>query len=59
MSKNKAKKIFARLAFEDIIVPIEDQEKIFSSTQTYLIGYEDEHGEECEEDGTFLNQKTK
>lgn len=53
----KTNKVFARLGFEDIIVPLEDSEKIFSSTETYLVGYEDKDGEECEEDGTYLDQK--
>ena len=46
--------IFARIGYSDIVVPIEDQEKIFSSTDTYLVGYELEDGTECEEDGTKL-----
>ena len=41
----KAEKVFARLGFEDLIVPIKDSEKIFSSTETYIVGYEDEHGD--------------
>lgn len=53
----KTNKVFARLGFEDLIVPLEDSEKIFSSTETYLVGYEDEAGEECEEDGEYLDQK--
>ena len=54
----------ARIGFEDVILPIEDVEKSLSVVDekgdtfggTYLIGYEDEDGEECEEDGTYLNQ---
>ena len=34
----KTNKVFARLGFEDLIVPLEDSEKIFSSTETYLVG---------------------
>ena len=56
MAVRKTNKVFARLGFEDLIVPLEDSEKIFSSTETYLVGYEDEAGEECEEDGTYLLQ---
>jgi hypothetical protein len=52
----KAKEIFARLGFSDIIVPLEDSEKIYSSTDAYIVGYEDEDGEECEEDGIYINQ---
>ena len=47
-------KVFARIGFSDIIVPIEDQEKTFTGTDTYLVGYELEDGTECEEDGTKL-----
>jgi hypothetical protein len=53
----KTDKVFARLGFEDLVVPFEDSEKIFSSTETYLVGYEDKDGEECEEDGVYLDQK--
>tara|TARA_R110000787_G_C13083642_1_gene410436 strand:+ start:61 stop:333 length:273 start_codon:yes stop_codon:yes gene_type:complete len=58
----KAKKIFIRIGFEDIIVPIENAEAVIKETSPQycdhyiLIGYEDEDGEECEEDGTYLNQ---
>ena len=48
------KKVFARLGFSDIIVPIEDVEKIFSATETYLVGYELEDGKECDEEGNLL-----
>jgi hypothetical protein len=52
----KAQQVFARLGFSDMIVPLENSEEIYSSTETYLVGYEDEEGEECEEDGTYLDQ---
>ena len=53
----KAKKIFIRIGFEDIIVPIENAEAVIKETPPqYCVGYEDEDGEECEEDGTYLNQ---
>ena len=52
----KTNKVFARLGFEDLIVPLKDSGKIFSSTETYLVGYEDEEGEECEEDGMYFDQ---
>jgi|TARA_B110000908_G_C10054765_1_gene357871 hypothetical protein len=53
----KASKIYARIGFEDIIVPITDMEAVIEEVPPqYLIGYEDSDGEECEEDGTYLNQ---
>ena len=58
---HKTNKIFARLGVEDIIIPIKDIEQDTNpeSINTYLVGYEDENGNECEEDGTYLNQKIK
>tara|TARA_R110000868_G_scaffold411408_1_gene703756 strand:- start:3451 stop:3648 length:198 start_codon:yes stop_codon:yes gene_type:complete len=53
-----AKNIFARIGFEDIIVPVDEMESIVEEVSPqYFIGYEDEHGEECEEDGTYLRQE--
>ena len=62
----KAEEIYARIGFEDIIVPITDMEapKPYCSPKAvieevppqYFVGYEDSDGEECEEDGTYLNQ---
>ena len=56
MAGKKAKQIFARIGFSDVIVPIEKQEDRIIGEDTYIVGYEDEEGEECEEDGTYLNQ---
>ena len=54
---NKAKKIYARIGFEDITVPIADMECVVEEVPPqYFVGYEDIDGEECEEDGTYLNQ---
>ena len=61
----KANKIYARIGFEDIIVPIADIEAIIEEPflhhlpPQYFIGYEDEDGEECEEDGTYLIQNQR
>ena len=56
MSK-KAKEVFARFGFEDAIVPIKDINAVIEvPTSQYLVGYEDEDGMECEEDGTYLYQ---
>lgn len=57
----KAKEIFARIGFEDTVVPIKDIDavyvfKIEMPTSQYLVGYEDLAGNECEKDGTYLNQ---
>ena len=53
----KAKEIFVRIGFEDMIVPIKDSTYVKETpTPQYLVGYEDAEGNECEEDGTYLNQ---
>jgi len=57
------KKVFTRLGFSDLVV--EDQEMVVCiideqgnplEVDTYIIGYEDEDGNECEEDGKPLNK---
>lgn len=49
------KKIYARIGFSDIVVPIEDQnKKITEVPDTFLVGYEDEDGNECDEEGNKL-----
>lgn len=52
----KATKVFIGLGVNDIIIPKEDAEKDINSKSinTFFVGYEDEDGEECEEDGTYL-----
>lgn len=53
------KKIFARIGFADVIVPIEDafnNDKPIIGKDTFLVGYEDEDGNECDENGNPLNQ---
>ena len=53
----KTSEIYVRIGFEDITVPIADREAVIEEvTPQYFIGYEDLDGEECEEDGTYLNQ---
>lgn len=50
-------KIFARLGFEDLVVPIKDVEAIVEEpTASYFIGYELEDGTECTEDGMPLRE---
>lgn len=52
----KAKIILVRLGFSDVVVSKEDLESgEYMKPDSYLIGYEDEEGKECEEDGTYLN----
>lgn len=54
----KANKVFARLGFADRVVPIEEvQNNAITIVQdvSYLMGYEDEEGRECLEDGTYLD----
>ena len=51
-----SKKVFARIGFADVIVPIEDIDKMIKIVpDTFLVGYEDEDGNECDEDGSPLN----
>jgi hypothetical protein len=53
----KTDKVFARIGFEDVTLPIAEMESVIEEVSPqYLIGFEDEHGEECEKDGTYLNQ---
>ena len=58
MSVKKAKEIFVRLGGEDLIISKKDFENNNYGTDCtyYFIGYEDECGNECKEDGTYLNQ---
>ena len=54
----KAETVLVRLGFSDIIVTKEECEMgEYEKPDSYLIGYEDENGKECKEDGTYLNQK--
>ena len=55
----KTNKVFARLGFEDKVVTLEDANNNdikITQDEVFLVGYEDEHGEECDEDGIYLNQ---
>jgi hypothetical protein len=55
----KAEKVFVRFGFSDMVVTLEDANNNdikITQDDCYLVGYEDEYGEECEEDGTYLNQ---
>ena len=53
----KAEKVFVRFGFSDKVVTLEDAENNdITQDDCFLVGYEDEDGDECEEDGTYLNQ---
>jgi hypothetical protein len=55
----KAEKVYARFGFSDKVVTLEDannNEIDITQDDCFLVGYEDEDGDECEEDGTYLNQ---
>jgi len=55
----KAEKVFVRFGFSDKVVTLEDannNEIDITQDDCFVVGYEDEFGEECHEDGTFLNQ---
>ena len=64
----KANKVYTRLGLQDIVLTQEQAEKLSGyhilydengkevvEFETYLIGYEDEDGNECEENGEYLN----
>ena len=54
----KAKEVFVRLAAEDIVITKEEYEKDSYGTDCtyYLIGFEDIDGNECDEEGNYLNE---
>ena len=62
MAIEKTLEVFARIGFSDKIVSLEDANdnnvRIIGE-DTFLVGYEDGSGRECEEDGTYLDQKYK
>jgi len=57
MEKKKANEVFAIIGFADKLVSLEDaRDNSLTLTQdeSYLVGYEDAEGNECNEDGTYL-----
>ena len=58
-----AKEVFVRLGFSDMVVTMKeamDNTNEICSPNSYVAGYEDENGKECNSDGTYLgdpNQK--
>lgn len=66
----KANKVLVRLGVSDIVLTQEEIEKsgtylqlldsdgnVIVETDTYLVGYEDEDGNECYKDGEFKLEK--
>ena len=53
----KAPEVLVRLGFQDIVVTKEEWENgEYQKPDSYTVGFEDQLGNECEEDGTYLNQ---
>lgn len=53
----KATEVFAIIGFADKVVSLEDaRDNSLTLTQdeSYLVGYEDADGNECNEDGTYV-----
>ena len=65
----KANKVLKRVGISDVVLNAEELEKLETAIltifdednqplfeiNTYTIGYEDEYGNECHEDGEYLN----
>ena len=55
----KAETVFVRLGFSDKVVSLEDAQNsdvVIIQDESYVAGYEDYHGRECQADGTYLDQ---
>lgn len=56
----KTDKIFVRYGFEDKVMSVKsalsDSAEI-CACESFLVGYEDEHGEECDQEGVYFDQK--
>jgi len=57
----KATNVFVRLGASDCVITKEQWQNDFQpeDVEFHLIGFEDEEGRECSEDGTYLDQKFK
>tara|TARA_R100000541_G_scaffold21346_1_gene31280 strand:- start:19103 stop:19327 length:225 start_codon:yes stop_codon:yes gene_type:complete len=54
-----AKKVMVRLGFSDMVVTMEeamDNTNEICSPDSFVAGYEDENGKECNSDGTYFDQ---
>ena len=51
------KKVFARIGFADVTVPVEKAfDPITVVPDQFFVCYEDEDGNECNEDGSSINE---
>lgn len=60
MSLKKAKEVYVRLGIPDYVYTKEEYDKGETPDlpeNAWLVGYEDEDGNECDEDGVYLNQE--
>jgi hypothetical protein len=58
----KAEKVMVRMGFSDQVLSLKDaydNNKEICSCESYVVGYEDENGRECTEDGTYLDNKNE
>lgn len=55
----KAKDVYVRIGFSDQVVSLKDAvdpNKEICSCDSYVVGYEDKDGRECNSDGVYLDQ---
>lgn len=55
----KAEKVMVRLGFSDQVISLADamdNEKEICSCDSYVVGYEDEDGKECDSEGNYLDK---
>ena len=55
----KAKEVYIRFGVADVIIPkdlYENEGFHDIEFEPYIVGWEDENGEECDEDGIYLDQ---
>jgi hypothetical protein len=58
--EKKASKVYVRLGFEDQLVTKEEAEfGEYDTPASYLVGYEDFEGRECDEDGNYIFNDSK
>ena len=51
----KADPVFVTLSFTDVSVPLKEAERVQQiSDESYIVGYTDEDGNECDEDGNYI-----
>lgn len=57
-SIEKTKKIYVRIAFADIVVPIDELSTNHVGENSYIVGHEYEDGTECDSCGNPLPNQT-